>query len=57
MIGGDIFREFLSHFPEFIDFRFVDTNILDGNLQPIINLPRIRSAGFLNINNFNIYEI
>lgn len=44
---------FLSNFPELIDFRFVNTNILDGNLQPILDHPTIRSADFLNKRHYN----
>ncbi|MFC1224119.1 hypothetical protein ACFE6N_09940 [Pedobacter sp. BG31] len=51
---GDIDNlNFLSNFPELIDFRFVNTNILDGNLQPILDHPTIRSAGFLNKRHYN----
>ena len=45
--------EFLSHFPNLIDFRFVDTNILDGNLKPILEHPTIRTVGFLNKKHYN----
>ncbi|SDD82495.1 hypothetical protein [Pedobacter soli] len=51
---GDIDNlDFLSNFPELIDFRFLNTNILDGNLQPILNHPTIRSVGFLNKRHYN----
>lgn len=51
---GDIDNlDFLSNFPKLIDFRFVNTNILDGNLQPILDHPTIRSAGFLNKRHYN----
>jgi hypothetical protein len=46
--------EFLNHFPKLIDFRFVDTNVLDGNLSPILEHPTIRSVGYLNKKHFNI---
>jgi hypothetical protein len=45
--------EFLSNFPNLIDFRFVDTNILDGNLNPILEHPTIRTVGFLNKKHYN----
>lgn len=45
--------DFLSYFPNLIDFRFVDTNILDGNLTPILNHPTIRTVGFLNKRHYN----
>jgi hypothetical protein len=44
---------FLSNFPNLIDFRFVDTNILDGNLKPILDHPKIRTVGFLNKKHYN----
>lgn len=45
--------EFLKYFPNLIDFRFVDTNVLDGNLKPIIDHPTIRTVGFLNRKHYN----
>lgn len=45
--------EFLKNFPNLIDFRFVDTNILDGNLNPILEHPTIRTVGFLNKKHYN----
>ncbi len=45
--------DFLKHFPNLIDFRFVDTNILDGNLKPILEHPTIRTVGFLNKKHYN----
>jgi hypothetical protein len=45
--------EFLKNFPNLIDFRFVNTNILDGNLKPILEHPNIKSVGFLNKKNYN----
>lgn len=47
---------FLNHFPNLIDFRFVDTNVIDGDLTPIIEHPSIRSVGFLNKRHYNINE-
>ena len=47
---------FLSHFPKLIDFRFVDTNVIDGDLTPIKEHPTIRSAGFLNKRHYNLSE-
>jgi len=44
---------FLSNFPNLIDFRFVDTNILDGNLEPILEHPAIRTVTFLNKKQYN----
>ncbi|WP_035434486.1 hypothetical protein [Bacillus sp. UNC322MFChir4.1] len=45
---------FLNQFPNLIDFRFVDTNVLDGNLSPILEHPTIRNVGFLNKRHYNI---
>ncbi|WP_368505022.1 hypothetical protein AB3N04_05070 [Alkalihalophilus sp. As8PL] len=45
---------FLNKFPNLIDFRFVNTNVLDGDLSPIVEHPTIRSAGFLNKKHYNI---
>lgn len=47
---------FLKYFPKLIDFRFVDTNILDGNLTPIIEHPTIRTVGFLNKRHYNLKD-
>ncbi|TFF40800.1 hypothetical protein [Mucilaginibacter psychrotolerans] len=47
---------FLKHFPNLIDFRFVDTNILDGDLTPLIEHPTIRSVGFLNKRHYNLKD-
>jgi hypothetical protein len=48
--------KFLSKFPSLIDFRFVDTNILDGDLSPVIKHPSIRTAGFLNKRHYNFTD-
>ncbi|MNC26981.1 hypothetical protein D3C75_751340 [compost metagenome] len=47
---------FLSELPNLIDFRFVDTNVKDGDLTPILKHPSIRSVSFLNKRHFNISE-
>jgi len=47
---------FLEEFPNLIDFRFVNTNIVDGNLNPILEHPTIRSVGFLNKRHYNIKD-
>jgi hypothetical protein len=47
---------FLKNFPNLIDFRFVDTNVIDGDLTPIIEHPTIRSVGFLNKRHYNLTE-
>jgi hypothetical protein len=48
--------DFLSNFPNLIAFRFVNTNILDGNLKPILEHPTIRSVGFLNKRHYNLKD-
>jgi len=47
---------FLKFFPNLIDFRFVDTNILDGDLKPIIEHPSIKTVGFLNKRHYNLKD-
>lgn len=47
---------FLSEFPNLIDFRFVNTNVIDGDLTPILKHPSIRSVGFLNKRHYNVSE-
>ena len=48
--------EFLSAFPKLVDFRFVDTNVLSGDLTPIMKHPTLCSVGFLNKRHYNIKE-
>ena len=45
--------DFLKNFPNLIDFRFVDTNVLDGNLNHILEHPTIRTVGFLDKKHYN----
>ena len=45
--------DFLTNFPNLIDFRFVDTEIVDGNLNQILQHPTIRSVGFINKRHYN----
>jgi hypothetical protein len=45
---------FLKYFPKLIDFRFVNTNVLDGDLTPIVEHPTIKSVGYLNKKHYNI---
>ena len=40
--------DFLENLPDLIDFRFVNTNIKSGDLNPIIKHKKIKSVGFLN---------
>jgi len=44
---------FIKGLPNLIDLRFVGTNILDGDVTPIIDHPSLRGAGFLNKRNYN----
>ncbi|GGB61502.1 hypothetical protein [Fictibacillus barbaricus] len=46
--------DFLHEFPNLIDFRFVDTNVLEGDLSPILEHPTIRSVGFLDKKHYSI---
>jgi len=47
---------FLKELPKLIDFRFVDTNVLDGDLSPIVNHPTIESTGYMNKRHYNIKD-
>lgn len=47
---------FLNELPNLIDFRFVNTNVLDGNLTPILDHPTIQSVGYLNKRHYNIKD-
>jgi hypothetical protein len=44
---------FLKHFPKLIDFRFVDTNIVNGDLSPVLEHPTIKTVGFSNKRHYN----
>lgn len=48
--------DFLKHFPNLETFIFVDTNVLSGNLTPIIEHPNITYAGFLNKRHYNMKD-
>lgn len=39
--------QFLERFPALLDFRFVGTNVLDGDLSPLLRHPTLCSVGFL----------
>jgi len=45
---------FLSQMPNLLDFRFVDTKIVDGDLTPILEHPSLVNAGFLDKRHYNI---
>ena len=48
--------EFLYNFPNLLDFRFVDTNVLSGDLTPLLRHPTLCSAGFLNKRHYNLKD-
>jgi hypothetical protein len=45
--------KFIMHFPNLLDFSFVNTNIVDGDLSPILEHPTLKSVGFLNKRHYN----
>jgi hypothetical protein len=49
--------DFLLSLPHLADFRFVNTNILNGNLMPLISHPTITNAGFLNKKHYSHKDI
>lgn len=48
---------FLERMPNLLDFRFVDTNVLDGDLTPLMNHPNLVNAGFLDKRHYNIKSV
>lgn len=48
---------FLEKMPNLLDFRFVDTNVLDGDLSPLINHPNLVTAGFLDKRHYNLKSV
>ena len=46
--------DFLKNMPELLDFRFVDTNILNGDLTPLVQHPRLVNAGFLDKRHYSL---
>ncbi|MFD0763503.1 hypothetical protein ACFQZI_01470 [Mucilaginibacter lutimaris] len=44
---------FIQLLPHLIDFRFVGTNILSGDLTPLIEHPNLKSVGFLDKRHYN----
>ena len=46
----------LSHFPDLVDFRFVDTDVIDGDLTPLFKHPTLLNVGFLNKRHYNRTE-
>jgi hypothetical protein len=49
--------DFLHELPNLEDFRFVNTNIISGNLNPILEHSKIKSVGFLNKRHYNIKDV
>ncbi|NOT66340.1 MAG: hypothetical protein HOP06_10010 [Methylotenera sp.] len=45
---------FLKDMPNLLDFRFVDTNIINGDLTPLLKHPTLVSVGFLDKRHYNI---
>jgi hypothetical protein len=48
---------FLERMPNLLDFRFVDTNVLDGDLTPLMNHPNLVNAGFLDKRHYNLKSV
>lgn len=46
--------DFLTRFPQLLDFRFVDTNVVSGDLTPILCHPTLCSVGFLDKRHYNM---
>ena len=46
--------QFIKQMPSLLDFRFVDTNVLDGDLTPLLEHPNLVNAGFLDKRHYNI---
>lgn len=40
--------DFIQGLPNLTDFRFVNTNVINGDLMPLITHSKIKNAGFLN---------
>ncbi|UUZ55315.1 hypothetical protein LP419_05935 [Massilia sp. H-1] len=43
--------------PNLLDFRFVDTNVLDGDLTPLMNHPNLVNAYFLDKRHYNFKSV
>ena len=46
--------EFLDDFPNLLDFRFVETNVLSGDLSPLLRHPTLCYVGFLDKRHYNL---
>lgn len=49
--------DFLGAFPNLVDFRFVNTNVLSGDLTPLMEHPTLCSVGFQNKRHYNVSQI
>jgi hypothetical protein len=45
---------FLARMPNLLDFRFVGTTVLDGDLTPLLEHPCLVNAGFLDKRHYNL---
>lgn len=45
--------QFIAKLPNLLDFRFVNTNILDGDLTPILEHPTLKTVGFFDKRHYN----
>ena len=48
---------FLERMPNLLDFRFVDTSVLDGELTPLMSHPSLVNAGFLDKRHYNLKSV
>jgi hypothetical protein len=48
--------QFLKYLPNLIDFTFVDTEIIDGDLTHLIDHPTIKSVGFTSKRHYNFTD-
>lgn len=48
--------DFLYELPGLVDFRFVNTVVMDGDLTPLVEHPSLVSAGFLNKRHYNLSD-
>lgn len=46
--------EFLNYFPNLLDFRFVETKVISGDLSPLLRHPKLCSVGFLDKRHYNM---
>ncbi|EMR05526.1 hypothetical protein C772_02498 [Bhargavaea cecembensis DSE10] len=46
--------DFLKHFPKLEKFVFVDTDVLNGDMTPLLEHPTLRYAGYLDKRHYNV---